>query len=240
MPSEDRFRRLVAREAARLIFTRQQTQYGRAKAAAARRWSAAAGRPDQMPDDRDIRRHLRAMDRAGAQRQGELTAEPPVDCGAAADRFRRYELLLAPLEHMAQSPEEHPEGDALYHSLQVFELARQALPYDEEFLLAALLHDVGKAIDRRDHVAAGLAALEGAISPRTAWLIEHHVDALEMAEGTLGARRRRRLEADESYDELMLLADCDRRGRTPGMSAPDVAEALAYLRRMDDETRDEV
>ena len=56
----------------------------------------------------------------------------------------------------------------LYHSLQVFELAREALPYDEEFLLAALLHDVGKAIDARDHVAAGLEALDGHITPRRA------------------------------------------------------------------------
>ena len=59
-----------------------------------------------------------------------------------------------------QPPKTHPEGDVLYHSLQVFELARQALPYDEDFLLAALLHDVGKAIDRREHVAAALEALE--------------------------------------------------------------------------------
>ena len=40
-----------------------------------------------------------------------------------------------------------PEGDALYHSLQVFALASDRLPYDEEFLTAALLHDVGKAIN---------------------------------------------------------------------------------------------
>ena len=66
----------------------------------------------------------------------------------------------------------------LYHSLQVFELAREELPYDEEFLLAALLHDVGKAIDPREHVAAALEALEGFITPRTAWLIEHHDEAL--------------------------------------------------------------
>ena len=42
------------------------------------------------------------------------------------DRFRAYELLLLPLENVMQSPEHHPEGDVLYHSLQVFELARQA------------------------------------------------------------------------------------------------------------------
>ena len=64
-------------------------------------------------------------------------------------------MLLLPLETVKQNPAYHPEGDALYHSLQVFDLARDALPYDEEFQLAALLHDVGKAIDPRDHVAAG-------------------------------------------------------------------------------------
>jgi hypothetical protein len=150
------------------------------------------------------------------------------------DRFRVFELLLLPLEHVMQPPEDHPEGDALYHSLQVFELAQQALPYDEEFLLAALLHDVGKAIDRRNHVAAGLQALEGAITPRTAWLIEHHVEAQALRDGTLGVRLRRRLEQSESYDELMLLADCDRRGRMVGMRVPDVQDALEYLRDLSD------
>jgi predicted HD phosphohydrolase len=146
------------------------------------------------------------------------------------DRFRTYELLLLPLENVMQSPDDHPEGDVLYHSLQVFDLARQALPYDEEFLLAALLHDVGKAVDRRNHVAAALELLAGAVSERTAWLIEHHVEALTLRQGTLGIRLRRRLEAAEDFDELMLLAACDRQGRTVGRDAPDVRDALQYVR----------
>ena len=58
-----------------------------------------------------------------------------------------------PRSHQAEPRSIHPEGDALYHSLQVFHLAREARPYDEEFLLAALLHDVGKAVDPQDHAA---------------------------------------------------------------------------------------
>ena len=76
--------------------------------------------------------------------------------GEHLDRFALYRLRLVPLEAIKQNPKYHPEGDVLYHSLQVFHLARDARPYDEEFLLAALLHDVGKAIDPQDHCAAGV------------------------------------------------------------------------------------
>jgi len=99
------------------------------------------------------------------------------------DRFEIYRLLLDPLERVKQNPAYHPEGDALYHSLQVFELARDARPWDEEFLLAALLHDVGKAIDAADHVAAGLEALEGMITDRTEFLIAHHMEAMALGQG---------------------------------------------------------
>jgi hypothetical protein len=146
------------------------------------------------------------------------------------DRFLVYQALLAPLETVKQSPKHHPEGDVLYHSLQVFELAKEELPYDEEFLLAALLHDVGKAIDPRDHVAAGLEALGEFITPRTAWLIENHMEAHALCEGTLGVRNRRRLEAHEDFDELMRLRSCDLRGRQRGVAVGEVEDALEYLR----------
>ena len=150
----------------------------------------------------------------------------------SVDRFRVYHLLLAPLEEVRQNPKFHPEGDALYHSLQVFELARAELPYDEEFQLAALLHDVGKAIEPRDPVAAGLAALSGHITERTAWLIEHQPHAAALRDGSLGARSRRRLEASESFDDLMLLYDCDRRGRASGVAVPELEEALDRVREL--------
>jgi predicted HD phosphohydrolase len=148
------------------------------------------------------------------------------------DRFQVYEALLLPLENVKQSPKHHPEGDVLYHSLQVFELARNELPYDEEFLLAALLHDIGKAIDPHDHVAAALEALDGFITPRIQWLIEHHMAGHEILEGTIGARAKRRLQENDSYDELVLLSRCDRAGRQRGVPVCELDEALDYVRNL--------
>jgi predicted HD phosphohydrolase len=151
------------------------------------------------------------------------------------DRFELYRLLLQPLEGVKQSPKYHPEGDALYHSLQVFELARDERGYDEEFLLAALLHDVGKAIDPHDHVAAGLMALEGTITERTETLIALHMDAHAYRENTLGARARTRLQNSEDFEDVMLLNELDRRGRQPGAIVCELTEALEYIRDLEDE-----
>ena len=38
------------------------------------------------------------------------------------DRFDQYRRLLLPLEQVKLNPEFHPEGDALNHTLQVFDL----------------------------------------------------------------------------------------------------------------------
>jgi predicted HD phosphohydrolase len=183
----------------------------------------------------------KAIERASiAELEQFLTAEYPgisldeavIEAESKVDRFQIYQMLLLPLERVKQNLTYHPEGDALYHSLQVFDHARDAQPYDEEFLLAALLHDVGKAIDPREHVVAALEALEGYITPRTAWLIEHHMEAHQLADGTLGARARRRLHEDESYEDLVLLGQCDRRGRQKAVEAPELEEAIEYLREL--------
>ena len=152
------------------------------------------------------------------------------------DRFELYRTLLFPLEEVKQDPRWHPEGDALYHSLQVFERARHERPWDEEFLLAALLHDVGKAIDPADHTSAGLAALDGAVSERTRWLIEHHMDALAYRNRALGKEERNDLERSEHFEDLMLLRDCDDLGREVGVETVTIDETLEYLRSLADES----
>jgi hypothetical protein len=154
------------------------------------------------------------------------------DVATAADRFQVYRMLLSPLAEVEQPRHTHPEGDALFHSLQVFEIVRDQQPWDEELLLAALLHDIGKGIDPVEHVDSALAALDGYITDRTAWLIEQHSAARKLLEGSLGARARRRLQQHEDYDTVLVLARADREGRVPGGEAPTLDEALDYVREV--------
>lgn len=186
----------------------------------------------------------KAIERASIRELEELIRKeyPDVELDAAltepeeeVDPYAMFRLLLAPLESVKQSPKYHPEGDVLYHSLQVFELAKEERPYDEEFLQAALLHDVGKGIDPGDHVGSALQALEGLITERTQFLIENHMLAQEVKAGTIGHRQRIRLEASEDFDDLMLLRELDNRGRVPGAQVGTIDEALDYLRTLAEE-----
>jgi HD superfamily phosphohydrolase len=189
--------------------------------------SSITGKPIERASAAELRQFL------GAEYPDLDVEDALVEAREQVDRFQVYQSLLLPLENVKQNLKYHPEGDALYHSLQVFDLARDELPYDEEFLLAALLHDVGKAIDPYNHVGSGLEALEDLISERTRWLIEHHMLAHEIAEQTIGHRAHRRLRESEHYDDLLLLGKCDRGGRRPGVATSELDESLDYLRELD-------
>jgi hypothetical protein len=221
----DKLKRQITAEAARLVTRGQETNLARARLTAARNLARGWVRPADLPTDLDIREEL--------QLQTRLTsaARPEADSREDA-RFDHYRGLLEPLAHVMQPRDRHPEGDALYHSLQVFVLVQDEAPWDEELLLAALLHDVGKGIDPLDHVAAGLEALAGWISERTEWLIANHLDAQRLHEGELGRRAMRRLRAHEDFDALLLLARCDRAGRRPGAHVPELEEALTAIQEL--------
>jgi hypothetical protein len=255
--ASERVRRQIAVEAAKRLFEAlgpgTDDPLGRIREAsegelytAKRKAAAVLGhrvRPGDLPSDSEVREEVIALVRShpGGVLTTERAQPEPADEGGLAvladhlDRFAIYRMRLLPLESVKQNPKYHPEGDALYHSLQVFEHARAARPYDEEFLLAALLHDVGKAIDPADHVAAGLDALRGAVTPRTLWLVEHHMDLLGHHEKGVSPKVRKALERAEFLDDLELLRDVDDAGRTPGAPVSTIDEALAYLKGLEDE-----
>jgi len=131
--------------------------------------------------------------------------------------------LLHALDGVQQSPKYHPEGDALFHSLQVFELATRATD-DRVLWAAALLHDVGKAIDGPEHDEVGADLLEGLLCDRAVWLVRHHLDLLRDPR-----RARRRLHGTAALRDLEALRRWDLGGRDPRARVLDVDDALARL-----------
>ncbi|MFM8890028.1 MAG: tRNA adenylyltransferase, partial [Planctomycetia bacterium] len=126
----------------------------------------------------------------------------------------------------------------LEHSLQVFDRVRDERPFDEELLTAALVHEVGRAIDRSDAVAVAIEALDGLITPRTRWFVEMLPAAAAHGDRTLGARARQRLEAHPDFLDVLCLAECDRSARVRGYATPSLEEAIGVLRTLaaEDET----
>jgi HD domain len=252
-----RLRRQIALEAARRLYrtlvregeSRPENWPDAADASelyvAKRKAAAVLGhrvRPGDLPSDAEVREQLVVLDRCASGVSGPEDPMPEPESashGSLAeqlDRFAIYKMRLEPLESIKQNPKSHPEGDALFHSLQVFHLARDVRPYDEEFLLAALLHDVGKAIDPQNHEAAGVEALRGAVTERTLWLIEHHTDLLSARTQPLSARMKRELDASEHAEDLALLCEFDLAGRVPGQHVDSIAEVLEYLKGLEDES----
>jgi len=200
-------------------------------------------RPGDLPSDAEVRDQVIALERdsGGIPQSPDDVPEPEPDVAVPSlaehlDRFALYKMRLEPLESVKQNAKYHPEGDALFHSLQVFHLARDLRPYDEEFLLAALLHDVGKAIDPQNHVAATVEALRGAVPDRTLWLIEHHMDLPSGRDRSLRPRLRQELESPDDGEDLQLLRELDDAGRVPGQHVDSIDDVLGYLKGLEEES----
>lgn len=209
-PEDDKLRRRIAVEAARLLAAGGDS--ARARLRAARRITGGWVAESQLPSHAAIRGGF-----------GHIVG----------DRFDRLADLVRPLEAVRLDPARHPEGDLLEHSLQVFDHVRQERPYDEELLTAALVHEVGQAIDRSDPLRTGLEALGDLVTARTRWLIESLDLARAHSDGTLGRRARHRLEAHPDFLDALLLAEADRRGHARGYPTPPLEEAVRLLRSIE-------
>jgi predicted HD phosphohydrolase len=140
--------------------------------------------------------------------------------------------LLDALDGIQQSPQYHPEGDALFHSLQVFELARRQTD-DPVLWAAALFHDVGKAVDGPFHDEVGADLLEGLLPARAVWLVRHHLDLLKD-----GRLTRRRYHGTAALRDLEQLRRWDLGGRRPNARVISLDDAFDLLLAADLEADD--
>jgi hypothetical protein len=219
----DKLRQRIAAEAARSVTGGSDAR--RAVFRAARRVARSWVPDDRLPGHDEVRREV----------QQRIDPDSSV-AHLSGDRFAAIGALVGTLVTVRQHPATHPEGDLLEHTLQVFGRVHAERPYDEELLTAALVHDLGRTIDRSDPAAAAVEALGDLITPRTRWFIETLEAARDYASHTLGHRARARLEAHPDFEDVLVLAEADRLAHVRGGEAPSLDEAIEILRRLDVET----
>lgn len=130
--------------------------------------------------------------------------------------------LLEALDGVEQNPRYHPEGDALFHSLQVYQHAADD-DAEAPLLAAALLHDVGKAVSGPDHDAIGAAMLDG-LPERTQWCVAHHLDLLRDRRHT-----QRHLANTPALRDLQRLRRWDLAGRDPFARVCSPEQAVSHV-----------
>jgi hypothetical protein len=130
---------------------------------------------------------------------------------------------LYDLHGVMQDPRYHPEGCALYHSLQTFELARNETD-DPTLWAAALFHDVGKAHDGATHDVIGAELLDGLLCNRAVWLVRYHLELLRNP-----GRARRRWRGTTELRDLERLRRWDLGGRRTNITVPTPEDAIAAL-----------
>jgi hypothetical protein len=213
----DKLRRRIAAEAARGVAGGSDAT--RATFRAARRLARGWVPPEQLPTPVEVH---------------DAAARSLAPQAGAGDRLDRIAALVGVLETVRHEGGGRPASDALEHALAVFCIVHGERPYDEELLTAALVHDVGSAIDRRDAVGRGIEALGDLIMPRTRWFVETLPAARAYDDRTLGQRARHRLEAHPDFLDVLLLAEADRRARAGGLPGPTLDDAISILRGLVD------
>ncbi|MEN2978539.1 HD domain-containing protein [Tistrella bauzanensis] len=121
-----------------------------------------------------IRGHDDPAARAGFSRMQEGTAE---DWARIATSFRAYaralpDRVMAHLKLLDGDFGGFPI-DRLHHSLLTATLAHQA-GEDEEYVVCALLHDIGDTLGSYNHPDVAAAIVKPFVSPDNHWMVEKH------------------------------------------------------------------
>lgn len=241
------YRQQIAIEAAQLLFRKKVASFAAARKRAARRLKRLGLRSADFPTNTEIQQELMALigKFAPVSPASDDEADSEFDALDADDFgdddlfdddheddeafFAALEVLLEPLAKVRLDSLDHPEGDALYHTLQVFKLGRDLRPYDEDFLLACLLHDIGWAVNPRYPRESALDILAPLVSERVLFLLNQLPAAWQYLRSGYAPKSLRK---SPDFEEAILLARCDRDGRVPGEAVDELSDVIDYLRTL--------
>jgi predicted HD phosphohydrolase len=108
------------------------------------------------------------MDASTAEEWAEIGRRTRANQGRVADRILELLRSLADITDGFAT-------DQLTHCLQTATLAEQA-GADDEVVVAALCHDIGKAVSVPNHAAIGAEMLKPYVRPDVAWVLRVHQD----------------------------------------------------------------
>ena len=123
----------------------------------------------------------------------------------------------------------HPEGDVFVHSLQVLHWALKESD-DPDLIIAAMLHDVGKVYESKDHEKIAVQMLSQYLSEKSLWLIKNHMRIWYYLKGEMRKLSKvKELANSEWLPELIQLARWDKLGRNPSKKIMYDREKLMEL-----------
>jgi hypothetical protein len=128
-----------------------------------------------------------------------------------SDIFYILELNIG----VPQLEEYHPEGDVFNHLMQTYFWGLRE-SNDTDLILAALLHDVGKACLELDHVTQSVEMIRPYVSPKTEWLVSQHMRVWALIKGDMKRPGKvKTLVSHVWFADLVLLARWDHMARNP-------------------------
>jgi predicted HD phosphohydrolase len=100
------------------------------------------------------------------------------------EQLKNVFSLVEYTKGVEQGSDNHPEGDVYTHSMQCVAWAfRESI--DTDLILAALCHDVGKAVETFGHEKHSVTLLGNSLSAKSLWLIQHHLRVRYLYEGEM-------------------------------------------------------